>query len=111
MSSQNQKVTFFDFDDCGLGWRAYDLATFRWNLLVNEQDETVWQAFLQGYQQERTIRERDLEAVPLFVVVRDIWMAGQQASNAGLWGFMYVDDHYLDSELRYLKKRYIQLGL
>ena len=54
--TQNQKVTFFDFDDCGPGWRVYDLATFRWNLLINNQDETLWQAFLQGYQQKRTIR-------------------------------------------------------
>src|SRR5262249_32520418 len=23
-------VTLFDFDDCGEGWRAYDLAGFRW---------------------------------------------------------------------------------
>ena len=78
---------------------------------LNDQDETIWQAFLQGYQQKRTIRERDLAAVPLFVVVRDIWIAGQQASHASRWGFQFVDDQFFDDELRFLKKLHAELGL
>src|SRR5262249_9679698 len=30
--TEEQTVTFFDFDCCGRGWRAYDLAVFRWGL-------------------------------------------------------------------------------
>ena len=26
----NKGITFFDFDCCGFGWRAYDIAVFRW---------------------------------------------------------------------------------
>ena len=62
--TQDHKVTFFDFDDCGEGWRAFDLATFRWNLAINKQDDNIWDAFLQGYRQRRAIREIDLTAIP-----------------------------------------------
>jgi Ser/Thr protein kinase RdoA (MazF antagonist) len=109
--SKDQKVTFFDFDDCGQGWRAYDIATFRWNVAINKQDNKIWHAFLQGYIQRRPIHEMDLAAVPLFVVIRDIWIAGQQTSNADHWGFEWVDDQYFDSELSFLKKLVAELGL
>jgi Ser/Thr protein kinase RdoA (MazF antagonist) len=107
----DQKVTFFDFDDCGEGWRAFDLATFRWNVAINKQEDTIWQAFLQGYRQRRALRERDLAAIPLFVVVRDIWIAGQHTSNADHWGFEWVDDQFFDSELRFLRTLVTELQL
>jgi Ser/Thr protein kinase RdoA (MazF antagonist) len=27
---QNMALTVYDFDCCGVGWRAYDIAVFRW---------------------------------------------------------------------------------
>jgi Ser/Thr protein kinase RdoA (MazF antagonist) len=50
------KVTFFDFDNCGYGWRAYELAVFYWAAALgksrlgksDEEIERMWTAYLKG---------------------------------------------------------------
>ena len=29
--TENNELTLFDFDLCGYGWRAFDLAVYRWS--------------------------------------------------------------------------------
>ncbi|HEU0003372.1 MAG TPA: phosphotransferase [Ktedonobacteraceae bacterium] len=97
------QVVFFDFDCCGPGWRAYDIAVFRWARALNQQDETLWEAFLRGYRQQRTIQAVDLAAVPLFVAIRQIWLLGLHTSNAPDWGYGFLNKHYFDSNMQFLK--------
>jgi Ser/Thr protein kinase RdoA (MazF antagonist) len=75
--AQPDTVTLFDFDACGLGWRAYDLASMRHNTLGND---AAWTGFLAGYQARRPIAERDLAAVPAFVALRQYVLMGLRAS-------------------------------
>ncbi|MCJ7701767.1 MAG: phosphotransferase [Anaerolineales bacterium] len=44
------RLTFFDFDCGGFGYRAYDLAVFLWCCRLQEAVEARWDAYLQGYQ-------------------------------------------------------------
>ena len=71
----NQIITFFDFDCCSAGWRAYDLAIMRWNegFYQMDPDDTLWQAFLKGYTEHRPVADTDLASIPTFVAVREIW--------------------------------------
>ncbi|HEX6819894.1 MAG TPA: homoserine kinase [Ktedonobacterales bacterium] len=68
-------VTFFDFDFCGPGWLAYDLAISGWAEAFYEKDPDgrLWSAFLEGYRSVRPISPVDLRAVPAFVAAREIW--------------------------------------
>ena len=68
-------ITFFDFDFCGPGWRAYDLAIVRWSegFYKMDPEDILWQAFLKGYKEQRQIAEIDLLSIPAFVAVREIW--------------------------------------
>jgi Ser/Thr protein kinase RdoA (MazF antagonist) len=79
-------VTFFDFDLCGIGWRAYDVAIFRWGhtggWLPEKQAEARWQGFLEGYAEIRRLDEFDLAAVPLFVMLRQYWFLGLVVAHA-----------------------------
>ncbi len=73
--SSDAVITFFDFDFCGLGWRAYDLAIVRWSegFYKMDPDDRLWQAFLKGYREQRHIAEEDLISIPIFVALREIW--------------------------------------
>ncbi|PZW29317.1 Ser/Thr protein kinase RdoA (MazF antagonist) [Thermosporothrix hazakensis] len=67
-------VTLFDFDCCGPGWRAYDLATVRWceGFYHMDPDDRLWRAFLKGYTELRPI-EADQKRIPALVAIREIW--------------------------------------
>jgi Ser/Thr protein kinase RdoA (MazF antagonist) len=102
--TSDQQVTFFDFDCCGPGWRAYDIAVFRWSRVQNSQDEKLWEAFLNGYLQLRTLQTVDLAAVPLFVAIRQIWLVGLHAFNAPDFGYSFLNDYYFDESMSILRE-------
>ncbi|HEY3798414.1 MAG TPA: phosphotransferase [Caulobacteraceae bacterium] len=78
---------WFDFDDGGPGFLAYDLATFFWSLLLRtpsgdmtEEVPPLWLAFTAGYRGVRPIPPADLHAIGLLVAIRQIWLLGNHAS-------------------------------
>ncbi len=102
---EGEQLTHFDFDDCGFGWRAYDLATYLWicTWTAEQTGPGWWEAFLQGYQERRRLGATDVAAVPLFVVLRELWVIGQQTRMAAIHGYKGVDDAYFDERLRFLR--------
>jgi Ser/Thr protein kinase RdoA (MazF antagonist) len=64
---QGDRAVLIDLDDCGWGWRLFDLATTL-NRLDREQDSArLTAAFLQAYQDVRPI---DLTHLTLFRALR-----------------------------------------
>ena len=102
--SKAGEVTLFDFDCCGFGWRAYDIAVFRWAIRKEPNAEALWQAFLEGYTSERALNNADLEAVPIFTAIRDIWLAGLHAANPDVFGPNILNEHYLEDLCTSLQK-------
>lgn len=92
------RVTWFDFDLCGDGWRAYDLAVYRMTMRVRGGTEG-WAAFLNGYQQRRRLAPADETAVPIFVAIRDIWQLAYHLGNAQGGGEWWLDDAYIERRL------------
>ena len=80
--TKNNKITLFDFDLCGYGWRAYDLAVYKWSLSTFcngkplKDAALLWKAFLEGYSRQRKLSDRELEIIPTFVKVRQLWLIG-----------------------------------
>ncbi|MGO4537250.1 phosphotransferase enzyme family protein [Paenibacillus sp. 2TAB19] len=100
-------LTHFDFDCCGAGWRAYDLSVYLWNLVHGRHDpekfgDECWDAFLSAYVAERPLSQADLDAIPLFVAVRQLWLLGLHTGNSAVWG-AWQDDGYFDGKLKFLK--------
>jgi Ser/Thr protein kinase RdoA (MazF antagonist) len=101
--SENGQVTVLDFDFCGLGWRAYDVATY---LLVTKglpDQDAQQQAFLKGYQEIRSLTEFEQEALPLFEAVRAIFDIGVKAANVYHWGSAYLHT-FLGQPMEQLKQ-------
>lgn len=99
----NGSLTFFDFDCGGYGFRAYDLAVFRWCSRLKEQEAVWWQPYLRGYREMRPLNDLDLQAVPLFVGARYIWHMGVHTQNAPDWGSEWLGDEYFGQKLKYLR--------
>jgi Ser/Thr protein kinase RdoA (MazF antagonist) len=99
-----QTVTTFDFDVCGPGWLAFDLA--RWKADSEGKNPSSWASFLNGYREIRRLSEADLEAVPLFILLRTLdWMRIKTTFTAnGEWDRWDIDFYFNDT-LAALKKR------
>jgi Ser/Thr protein kinase RdoA (MazF antagonist) len=123
-------LTFFDFDCCGPGWRAYDVSVFLWSGALNGRPRTAkrrwrqilrelvsdageylrerrlkrrWREFLRGYREVRPFAGVDLEAVPLFVAIRQLWLLGLHTGNGSDWGYAWMNDRYFDRQLKFLR--------
>jgi Ser/Thr protein kinase RdoA (MazF antagonist) len=98
--NESGTVTFFDFDCCGSGWRAYDLAVYRWSALWSQTEPLRWPAFLRGYKTVREISDLDLAAVSLFVLIRHVWYLGLNTEGAVGW----IDDKFWDRNLEFIRE-------
>jgi Ser/Thr protein kinase RdoA (MazF antagonist) len=101
--AEDQVITFFDFDNGGPCWRTYDLASFRWSVAWNQADEAIWEAFLRGYRDHRSLAEVNMQAVPLFALVRHLYIVGMQAGHADEWGSSFINETYIDKHIKFLQ--------
>ncbi|MFD1675225.1 phosphotransferase enzyme family protein [Alicyclobacillus fodiniaquatilis] len=107
MHSDGGELVFFDFDCGGPSWRAYDLAVYL-SILANdggdEKSIQPWRTFITGYQTVKPLRDIDLKAIPLFVVVRQIWLMGYHTHGSRTWGSDWLHDDYFDEHISFLKR-------
>jgi Ser/Thr protein kinase RdoA (MazF antagonist) len=97
-------VTLYDFDSGGPGWRAYDLATFLMEARKHPQADALWEAYLHGYTEQRSLGAREHEAIPLFLAARYYWSIGLTATIASEDIQAPLDDAYLDRMIAYLRQ-------
>jgi Ser/Thr protein kinase RdoA (MazF antagonist) len=81
------QARFFDFDDGGFGYLAYDLAVHLWaQVSFGRRRHAMWLAFIDGYRSVRPIAQQDFDAVTLLVPIRHIWLMGEYAGRVAEWG-------------------------
>lgn len=100
--ADNHSLTVFDFDLCGPGWRAYDLAPIQ-RAARGYKNQVIWDTFLSGYTELRRLTPVDLDAVPLFHTINRLWSFGVRASNVAKWGALFMGDWYIDSQLAFFR--------
>jgi len=95
--TEDGAITFYDFDECGPGWRAYDLAVFQWVLKRQSPPnaERLWSSYLSGYQSNRQLAATDLAAIPLFVMLRQLWWMAVQTEQGTSRGFGVLNERYI----------------
>jgi Ser/Thr protein kinase RdoA (MazF antagonist) len=101
---QDDSLTFFDFDCGGYGWRAYDIAVFRWHARLVGKEKERWPHYLRGYREVRPISEVDLQATQYFVAIRHIWLLGLHTGNGHDWGFGWMNDQYFDRAIKFFRE-------
>ena len=101
---QNQ-ATLFDFDQCGYGWRAFDIAKFMHIAITWKVDITVRNLFLEGYQAVRQLNAAELDSIPLFIKTAHIWVMGLGTGAVGdVIPYGWFTDDWLDQRLVTLKR-------
>jgi Ser/Thr protein kinase RdoA (MazF antagonist) len=101
---QNVKgFEFFDFDFCGFGWRAYDIAVFRWGCKLRSREEELWSSYLSGYSSINPISEQELEWTKYFLIIRDLWVMALHIKNSKDFGTTLIGDFYIKKRLYFLK--------
>ncbi|MFT5086763.1 MAG: Ser/Thr protein kinase RdoA (MazF antagonist) [Candidatus Latescibacterota bacterium] len=113
-------ITLFDFDCYGYGWRAYDIAVFRWihgpweagaSRAQKAKKTRTWNAFISGYERVRTLSKNERLAVDYFVVLRQIWLMGLHTQGAYAWGSGWINDGYFDHHIAYIKRFLVERKL
>lgn len=79
---QKGKLTPIDFDDCGIGFPAFDLAVLLYasgRIYKQEQKkerQAAYETLLEGYTSVRDLSAEDIRIIPHFIVARRIAMLG-----------------------------------
>lgn len=98
------QAVFFDFDDGGPGYLAYDLAVFLWaRVSFQRREHAMWHEFIDGYRSIHPIASEDFEATHLFVPIRHIWLLGEYASRISEWGSERLPAAWLVKELDFMR--------
>jgi Ser/Thr protein kinase RdoA (MazF antagonist) len=99
-------VTFFDFDCGGQGWRSDDLAVLVYGQAALDVPDRAAHcgAFLDGYESQRSVSSADFDAIPLFVLLRQIWHMGLHAAGIENWGSDWIDDAYFVKRVDNLRR-------
>ena len=113
------KLTLFDFDCGGAGWRSYDIGVFLWSMSLKfglsgsgrGKATRRYRAFLRGYESVRELSQETRDAVPLFVAARHLWLMGVHVGGADRWGHYFVQDAYLDRGLGFIQRWVEREGL
>jgi len=90
------KVTHFDFEECGFGYRVFDLATFKRGACGGDNSSKCWSEFVAGYESIRPIGEQDLSLIDTFCIIQQLWLAAFHLRNVRDFGHHLTSDGYFD---------------
>ncbi len=96
---------FIDFDDCGFGFRMFDIATTLLKNLDEPDADALQAALLHGYTQIRPLRPADLAMLDLFVVLRSLTYLGWAQSRPNDPGIKARAERFLATAKRVIATR------
>ncbi len=106
-----RSAVFFDFDEAGPGYLAYELAVYPWNLFPRTPDGVPsakvlaqWQQFIRAYCTARPVADVDLAAIAPFMAVRQFWLLGEYAGRVPVWGSQAMPTDYLRRQVDMLRR-------
>jgi Ser/Thr protein kinase RdoA (MazF antagonist) len=108
------KVTFFDFSNALRIWRAYELAIVYWsqNYRYKDNGEKLWEAFLKGYQSNRTLPKLISENINEFLVLRQIgFISGNCATLPLRLGTEPFESRFIENEMKQLQQLVEKSGI
>ncbi|MBA4257054.1 MAG: aminoglycoside phosphotransferase [Polaromonas sp.] len=101
----HRQAVFFDFDEAGPGYLAYELAVYPWSqhphlpdTPLSDKTLTRWRHFLDAYRAVRPVDPADLAAIAPFMAVRQFWLLGEYAGRTAVWGSQAMPTDYLQRQ-------------
>lgn len=99
-----ETITVFDFDQCGYGYRAFEIGKFISSIHALKNKTDIANAFLEGYQQVRALSHDELAAIPYFEMVAVVWVMAINANNADLIGHKWLEKPFWERKITVLKE-------
>lgn len=99
----DNQITLFDFDQCGYGWRIFEIAKFLQVALQGGLSSKVRDAFISGYQSVEPLLEYEIAALQTFTQVAHIWAWAICLKHALLHDYSRLDDGFFQHRLAHLK--------
>ena len=97
------KITLFDFDQCGYGYRAFELGKYLSSLHSSRSKKELMAAFLKGYETVRKINEVEKEAIPYFEIASVIRVMSIRVANKDKVGYRNLEAPYWEHRLGIVK--------
>ena len=107
--NDNNEVTLFDFDQCGYGYRAFEIGKFQSAMHHLAEKDNFMKIFLEGYQQVRPLSEADLRAIPYFEILSIIWVLTIYVDNSDFIGHILLKPSFWKQRIDRLKELESQL--
>jgi Ser/Thr protein kinase RdoA (MazF antagonist) len=102
--TSDHRLTLFDFDQCGYGWRIFDIAKF-WQVgLQKGLSRTVRQAFLDGYRSYEKITDLELDSLQALTQAAYIWAWAIALNHTKFYDYSRLDNSYFSQRLERLKR-------
>ncbi|MGL5034535.1 MAG: phosphotransferase, partial [Microcystaceae cyanobacterium] len=98
----NNQLTLFDFDQCGFGWRAFDVAKFLQVSLQTGLNRAVRDSFLAGYQSITPLTFRELDCLQVLTQVAYIWSWAIHLNSIKLYDYSRLDARYFTCRVQQL---------
>ena len=102
--NETQQITVFDFDQCGYGYRAFEIGKFISAIHPLKAKHELTKAFIDGYQQVRQLSQEEITAIPYFEMVAVIWVMAINANNTEYLGHKWYENAYWDRKLSILRE-------
>jgi Ser/Thr protein kinase RdoA (MazF antagonist) len=101
---RKKQITLFDFDQCGYGYRAFEIGKFISSVHSHKTKHDIAKAFIDGYQQVRQLSQAELDVIPYFEIVSVIWVMAIHVYNADRIGYKRLEKPFWDRRLANLKE-------
>jgi len=102
--TKKNEITLFDFDQCGYGFRAFEIGKFISSIHPGKNKDSIAQAFIDGYQQVRPLSRNEQDAVPCFEIISVLWVMAIHVYNIDHIGHKYLEKHFWERRLVVLKE-------
>jgi Ser/Thr protein kinase RdoA (MazF antagonist) len=98
------RLTLFDFDQCGYGWRSFDIAKFLQVAVRTGLKRSIRDTFLSGYKSISPLTSWEEDHLQALTQVAHIWMWAIHLQSLELHQYSRLDDFYFTQRLEQLKR-------
>ncbi len=102
--NENNEITLFDFDQCGYGYRAFEIGKFISSIHSLRSKDRISSAFIDGYQMHRKLSADEIRSIPYYELVSVIWVMAIHVYNVDRIGYKYLEKQFWDRKLEVLSE-------
>jgi Ser/Thr protein kinase RdoA (MazF antagonist) len=102
--TKDNQITLFDFDQCGYGWRVFDIAKFLQVSLNAGIKREIRDAFLAGYQEIQQLTDSEILSLQALTQMAHIWAWAISINATAIHNWSKLDNFYHKKYLNQLKR-------